>query len=99
MKSNILLAVLTVMGLVGNVFAGPSDYISTPNVEYGEKEIDFKFGTLKQRNQERVSATSLGFGYGATQFWFTELYLKYKREGGDPTRFDAWEWENKFQLK
>jgi hypothetical protein len=98
MKKNIVFAVFAVTGLAGNVFAGPSDYISTPNVEYGEKEIDFKFGTTKQRNQDRVSATSIGLGYGATQYWFTELYLKYKREGGEPTKFDAFEWENKFQL-
>ena len=28
--------------------AGPADYIYTPAVEYGEKEIDFKFGTGRQ---------------------------------------------------
>jgi hypothetical protein len=29
---------------------------------------------------------------------FTEVYLKYEKQGGDGTRFDALEWENKFQL-
>lgn len=78
--------------------AGPADYVFTPNVEYGEKEVDFKFGTAKDVNGERASAASLGFGYGATQHWFTELYIKYNRESGSGTRFDAIEWENKFQL-
>ena len=45
-----------------------------------------------------MSAASIGFGYGATQRWFTEIYSKYERSGDEGTHFDAWEWENKFQL-
>jgi hypothetical protein len=82
----------------GCALAGPADYVYTPGVSYGEKEIDFKFGTIKKEQENRVSAASIGFGYGATEYWFTELYLKYKRENGNGTGFDAFEWENKFQL-
>ena len=46
----------------------------------------------------RSSAASIGFGYGATQRWFTEIYRKYERSEEEGTHFDAWEWENKFQL-
>jgi hypothetical protein len=77
-------------------WAGPADYVTMPAVTYGEREVDFKAGTIKQSQEHRVSAASLGFGYGVTQNWFTELYVKYKREGS--TSFDAFEWENKFQL-
>jgi hypothetical protein len=77
-------------------FAGPSDYVYTPAVTYGEREIDFKMGTW--RKDERESAASIGFGYGVTQNWFTEFYRKYERSGDAGTHFDAWEWENKFQL-
>lgn len=84
--------------VTSHAIAGPADYIYTPSVEYGEKEIDFKLGTAKNVNGERASAASLGFGYGATQYWFTELYVKYNRKSGNGTRFDAIEWENKFQL-
>lgn len=80
----------------------PSDYIYTPIVEQGEREIDFKLGTTKPRAESRESESSLGFGYGATSYWFTEFYVKYKRENtdgrGQATFFDAFEWENKFQL-
>ena len=69
-----------------------------PTVEYGEKEIDFKSGTAQQRRRPRESAASIGFGYGAKEWWFTELYLKYKRENNEDTKYDAFEWENKFQL-
>ena len=56
--------------------AGPADYVYTPNVEYGEREIDFKIGTAKSSGQDRDSAASLGFGYGVTERWFTEFYAK-----------------------
>jgi hypothetical protein len=78
------------------VLAGPADYVYTPTVEYGEKEIDFKFGTEKLPNGDRKQVSSLGFGYGATEYWFTELYFKHEREGSE--NLSLVEWENKFQL-
>lgn len=78
--------------------AGPADYVYTPSVEYGEKEIDFKAGTARNRDDPRTSAASVGFGYGAREWWFTEIYMKYKREDNEGTKYDAIEWENKFQL-
>lgn len=77
---------------------GPSDYVYSPTVTAGEREIDFKIGTAKSRNGTRTSVTSLGLGYGVNSFWFTELYVKAKRETPDSWQYDALEWENKFQL-
>jgi hypothetical protein len=79
--------------------AGPDEYVQTPTVQYGEREIDFKYGTRRYDDaNERESAGSLGLGYGATPWWFTEAYVKYHKEPGDRTSYDAFEWENKFQL-
>lgn len=78
--------------------AGPSDYVITPTVEEGEREVDFKAGTAKSRDGSRESKWSLGFGLGATSWWFTELYAIWHKEPGERRSFDAWEWENKFQL-
>jgi hypothetical protein len=79
--------------------ADPDEYVHVPAVEYGEKEIDFKYGTREFKDaSERDSAGSIGFGWGARPWWFTEAYLKYHKEGSDTTRYDAFEWENKFQL-
>jgi hypothetical protein len=78
--------------------AGPADYVYTPSVTAGEREIDFKLGSIDKSSEGRESASSLGFGYGATDHWFTEIYGKYKRESDKGTAFDAFEWENKFQL-
>ncbi len=78
--------------------ASPADYVYTPNVEYGEKELDFKYGNAKQPDGTRQQAASLGFGYGASEHWFTEVYLKYEHLGSEATKLDAFEWENRFQL-
>jgi hypothetical protein len=77
--------------------AGPADYVFVPAVSYGERELDFKYGVSTKSDDPSLQAASLGFGYGATEFWFTEFYIKYGREGSH-TAFDAVEWENKFQL-
>ena len=80
----------------GHVYAGPADYVYTPAAEYGEREIDFKFGTAKAQDGTREQVTSLGLGYGATEYWFTEIYLKRESAGSEGVSIA--EWENKFQL-
>jgi len=76
--------------------AGPEDYVFTPTVERGETELDFKSGS--QDSHPRKTVGTLGLGYGVNNWWFTEAYLKYAKEGGDGFDYDAFEWENKFQL-
>ena len=87
------------LGLPVVSHAAPDDYIVVPAVEYGEREIDLKYGTEEFKDPHaRESAGSLGLGYGVNHWWFTEAYLKYHKEPGEKTKYDAWEWENKFQL-
>jgi len=76
----------------------PDDYIFLPAVAYGEREIDLKLGTWKHPEVGRTSAASVGFGFGVTQRWFTEFYSIFQHTNDRGTHFDAWEWENKFQL-
>ena len=97
-KAASLLVAIAWMGFASAARAEPSDYVFTPIVEPGEREIDFKFGTGKARDGTRSSASSLGLGYGVNSFWFTEAYAKANRQTPDGWRFDAFEWENKFQL-
>jgi hypothetical protein len=78
--------------------AAPSDYVVTPIVDEGEREIEFKAGTRKLRDGSREGGWSIGFGHGATGWWFTELNAKWHHEPGAPSAFDAWEWENKLQM-
>lgn len=76
--------------------AGVADYVFTPAVEYGEREIDIKFGAASPPGGNYNQMTSIGFGLGAQEYWFTEIYFKHKRNGNTITNLV--EWENKFQL-
>jgi len=92
-----ILAAFIAAAVTGSAFAGPADYVYVPTVDYGEKEIDFKFGTAKQPSGETKQVASLGVGYGATNWWFTEIYLKTEHENPEP-KLNILELENKFQL-
>jgi hypothetical protein len=96
MKLKPALAAAIGMLCVQYAHADPADYVHTPTVEEGEKELDFKAGSAD--SDPRNTVATLGFGYGATARWFTEVYVKYAKEGGDGFSYDAFEWENKFQL-
>ena len=89
---------LQILSFTTPALAGPSEYVYTPIVQEGEREIDFKAGTAKNKDGTRESAQSIGLGYGVNSWWFTEVYGKWHKEPGERHTFDAWEWENKFQL-
>lgn len=93
-------SLLVLAALAGSVpaWAGPADYVIDPIVVRGERELDFKFGSQRATDGSLTQGASLGYGYGATDRWFTEVYVKFARSGGDRSKFDAVEWENKFQL-
>lgn len=80
----------------GIAVAGPADYVYTATVEYGEREIDFKNGSARENDGTLKQVTSIGLGYGAREYWFTEFYLKQEKSGDQVTNIA--EWENKFQL-
>jgi hypothetical protein len=97
-KSAGVLAVFCLVLVPAVSRAAPNDYVVTPIVEQGEKEIDFKSGVEKGKDRSSGTATSLGFGVSVNSWWFTEVYGKWKRNPGESNAFDAVEWENKFQL-
>jgi hypothetical protein len=92
-----LIALIATAPLAGASIAGPADYVFVPAVTYGEREIDFKYGAAGKKDEPTEQAASLGFGYGLKEWWFTEFYVIGQREGSK-SRFDAIEFENKFQL-
>jgi len=96
--AGVLLALVISLRVATTAHAEPNDYIYSPIVEEGEKEIDFKAGTARARDGSSESAVSLGLGYGMNSWWFTEVYAKGNRQIPYAWRFDAIEWENKFQL-
>lgn len=94
------LAALAFLSLIHtpSAFAGPSDYVITPIVEEGEREVDVKGGSARFRDGTRANKESIGLGLGVNSWWFTEVYAIWHKDPGQAHGFDAWEWENKFQL-
>ena len=88
-----------VLALPAFAHADPDEYVQTPLVEFGVRELDFKYGTRDPSGaQPRESAGSLGLAYGVTPWWFTEAYARFAKGAGSDTHFDEFEWENMFQL-
>jgi hypothetical protein len=92
------LACLPLLAALPTAHAGPADYVVPAIVEEGEKEIEFKAGTAKLRDGTRESEYALSLGWGVNSHWFTEITAKWHKEPGLQHDFDAWEWENRFQL-
>ena len=88
--------IITLIVISSTALAGPADYVYMPTVVYSEKEVDFKYGSARNPDGTSKQVASLGYGYGATEYWFTEIYLK--KENDDGSRLSLAEWENKFQL-
>ncbi len=84
------------MAFMQPVSAGPADYVVTPAITQGEREFGVKYGATAPQAGNSLQVTGVGMGYGATEYWFTEVYLKRERNGNQDT--SLLEWENKFLL-
>lgn len=78
--------------------ADAADKIYTPIVEKGEREIEYKAGYERPGPGTKTMVQVVGFGYGLTDWWASEIEFKYKREDPEKQQYDALEWENIFQL-
>ena len=81
----------------GAASAGPAAYVHTPIVEYGEREIELKWGNAKSEGS-RQHQTVVGYGMGLKPWWFAEVNLAYEGGSEQHTSYAAFEIENIFQL-
>jgi hypothetical protein len=91
-------SVLAMLMLSSCALADPDDSILTTYSENGERQVDFRIGATRQSGQATQSASTIGYGYGLTDYWFSELYLGYTRSGSDSTDFDSAALQNTFRL-
>lgn len=75
-------------------WAAADDYVYTLNIAAGETELDFKAGQARQSDGSRAGAGSIGLGYGISEHWWTEGYLR--RDGANGA--NVLEWENRLLL-
>lgn len=98
MKRFPLIVFLAYLLLCSPAFADPDDIVFTTYSDDGERQIDFHIGTIKQSGQPTQSASTIGFGYGITDNWFSEFYVGWTRSGSDNTDFDSAALQNTFRL-
>ena len=80
--------------------ADPSEYLLLPTVNKGERELDWHSGIGSSGPTTRSETDSvLGFGWGVTNHWFTELAVRYRQNAGSGIGIGGIEWENIFQIR
>ncbi len=80
--------------------AHAADKLYYPYVTKGELEVEYFGSRSSDSDSTEYNAQKQQFsvGYGFTNWWKSELYGKFEREPQNRITFDAWEWENIFQL-
>jgi hypothetical protein len=84
--------------LSGPAWGDPDDNILTTYSENGQRQLDFKIGSFAQKGQASQDASTLGLGYGLTDYWFSEIYVSYVKSGGESIEFDSAALQNTFLL-
>lgn len=78
--------------------ASPGYYLVSAYDKAGEATIDFKFWSFKSPEYPAVFAPEIGFGYGVTSRWYTELTLSWLDLADSGTRSDGLLWQNDYLL-
>ncbi|MBV8665242.1 MAG: hypothetical protein JO269_02050 [Burkholderiaceae bacterium] len=78
--------------------ADPDDFLLTTYAQSGLQQINLALGSTGLSGQPRDSHATLGYGYGVSELWFSELYVSYDHTEGSPTTFDSAAWQNIFRL-
>jgi hypothetical protein len=78
--------------------AGPADYVYRTYDNAGQRTAALYAGSTAIEGAPRASGASAAFGYGVNEFWFSNLYVEYAREGGNNTKYEGAEWQNIFRL-
>ena len=78
--------------------ADPGYYVVTPYDNEGIRTVDFRYWTVKPHGSTEVSWPEIGFGYGVTSRWTTELFMSYVGSSEMAMRPSSLNWQNEFLL-
>jgi len=70
--------------------------VSTYDVA-GQASIDYKYWNAHYKGRT-VASPEIGFGYGVSSRWYTELTAAWIQFSGERTRHTGFEWQNDFML-
>lgn len=97
MKTRIALAVLSFAACL-QAYAGTGYYLISTYENEGEKSIDFRFWNVNARDANAVYAPTIGFGYGVTKRWYTEVLVGWAHHAQNGTRLNSLAWQNDYLL-
>jgi len=98
MRKKPLLAAMALILAASTAHASPADDVITPDIEKGEREFEFAYGTDCSDAGKYESALALSFGAGISERWATELGAEFERARGEPMKYGGIEWENRLGL-
>jgi hypothetical protein len=80
------------------VHADPGYYVVTAYDNAGLRTIDFRYWTVKSNGRAATRWPEIGFGYGVTSRWYTELYASFIGKLDTATRLNTIDWQNEYLL-
>lgn len=96
MKTRCAAALLWLLPL--SAAADPGYYLVSVYENEGERSIDFRYWTTNLPGRPETIWPEIGFGYGVTKRWYTELYVSYIGEQIQSTYPSTWNWQNDYLL-
>lgn len=84
--------------LCATALADPGYYLVTVYGNAGEKTIDYRYWTVKFPHRTEIIWPELGFGYGVSERWYTEVFAGYIGTNKSNLKLDTWNWQNDYQI-
>ncbi|MET3119474.1 hypothetical protein AAKU64_003714 [Undibacterium sp. GrIS 1.8] len=89
---------LSILMTCGTVMAEPGYYFVSVYDNKDQKSVDFRYWTTNFPGRGQTIWPELGFGYGVTSRWYTEIYASYIGSSRSDLKLDSWNWQNDYLL-
>jgi hypothetical protein len=91
-------ALLTLLFTSGGALADPGYYVVTAYDNEGQRTLDLRYWTVKTPGEPATLWPEVGFGYGVTSRWYTELFASFIGTMDTATKLSSWNWQNEVLL-
>lgn len=93
-----LLPAIVLLGACAHASAEPGYYVVTVYDNKDEKSVDLRYWSVQRPDRAATIWPELGFSYGVSARWTTELYLSYVGKSRGDLVLDSWNWQNDYLL-
>jgi len=98
LKTSTLITAFLLLLACGGACADPGYYVVTTYSDKGLRTVDFRYWTTKFRGMPEIVWPELGFGYGVTDRWYTELFASWIDSTAMHSHLSSWNWQNDYLL-